>query len=111
MSTDSACLESLHQHIQRLRDEIVEVVEALSLRTARATMATVSHAQVIDQLVGQARNKLKDLEEMNENYLNQSDDLIQYVKSIEQLAQQTSQVKAILLRLETQVAKLTSASK
>lgn len=106
-------VESLRQsanmiddHVQRLIIMLRMVNQSLTGRTSQAAIMTNSHVATTRQLSHVATIATSQLDQLSRTFLQNIAQLRQHFRTIKALAQATAQVRAQVLRLEAQVARL-----
>lgn len=106
----SSDLRKLEAEVAKLCSQIVDVTDALSARTSRATRLTVAHAATAAALSREASLSLAKLEESSAVFMNDLTALRNHFDVLNELARQTAAVRAELVALEMQVTKLMAKS-
>lgn len=102
----NADLKKMESQVSKLCAQIVDVTEALSVRTSRSARVTVSHAATTDAIAQEATSAFKKLQEMTGVFLRDVKGLRGQFNVLTELAKETADVRAALTTLEIQVAKL-----
>lgn len=109
IQTVNTDIQNVEAQVKKLRSEIIDVTEALSLRTARSTKLTVAHADTTEALSRHAVTSVTKLRQTVDTFVKDVHELRARLDTLATLASQTSEVRSALTVLEVQVTRLLAA--